>query len=148
VPPNVEPAELADLIAFSERPRVDDWSLRAALTRYAQPQPQRVSDVLDLIRRIEFAFGAEQAAFTKDGVTLWEAVQSVKPGQPSDGLVGLLRATVELDQMGDALAAWAADTSVERPDATVDAVVADVGRRLDELGIPHEERPAPPRGRG
>ena len=115
---------------------------------YAQPQPQRVSDVLDLIRRIEFAFGAEQAAFAKDGATLWEAVQSAKPGQPSDGLVGLLRATVELDQMGDALAAWAADTSIERPDATVDAVIADVARRLDDLGIPHEERQPPPRGRG
>ena len=49
----ITPPELAALIDVSERQRAGDWSLRAALCRYAQPQPVRVSALLDLVRRIE-----------------------------------------------------------------------------------------------
>ena len=48
----VSPPELAALLDYAERPRVDDWSLRAALTRYAQPQPQRASDLIEVMRRV------------------------------------------------------------------------------------------------
>jgi hypothetical protein len=144
----VQPEALAELIEYAERPRVDDWSLRAALTRYAQPQPQRVSDVLDLVRRIEFAMGSHQRAIADDGPSLWVAVQSAEAGQPQSQTVGLLLAMVDLDHLGDVLAAWAADPSGARPDATIDAVIADVTRRLDELGVPQEERQPPTRRRG
>src|SRR5205823_304392 len=104
-------------------------SLRAALCRYAQPQPVRVSAVLDLVRRIEFALQGASAA-------------------DDAFLVELLRAAAELDRLGDALAEWAVDRAGERPDAAVDAVTADVARRLEALGVPHEERLRPTRPRG
>ena len=148
MPTQAEPAELAQLIEFAERPRVEDWSLRAALTRYAQPQPRRVSEVLDLVRRIEFVIGSHRAAIENDGPALWDALQSHERNGDTDRLVGVLRAMVELDELGDLLAVWAADPASKRPDASVDAVTAEVARRLDELGIPREERQPPSRRRG
>jgi hypothetical protein len=145
---DLEPPQLAQLVEYAERPRVDDWSLRAALTRYAQPQPQRVSDLLDLVRRIEFALGSHRATLEQDGPELWHAAASPGGAPPGDRLVGLLRAMVALDRVGDELAAWAAEPSSERPDVAVQAAIDDVGRQLDELGIPHEERRPPTRSRG
>src|SRR5262249_41526556 len=60
VPVELQPPELARLVDYAERPRRDDWSLRAALVRYAQPEPQRVSAILDLVRRIEWALRPHQ----------------------------------------------------------------------------------------
>jgi hypothetical protein len=134
VPAEVAP-ELARLLGFTERPRRGDWSLRAALTRYAQPEPQRVSDLLEHVRRVEFAIKPH--------------VKALERGQePAGAVVGLLDVIADLDLLGDVLAAWAADPTGERPDAAVDAATADVARRLDELGIPREQRQRPPRQRG
>ncbi len=144
---DIQPAELAGLIDYAERPRVDDWSLRAALTRYAQPQPQRVGDLLELVRRIEFAMASHRKVIEGEGAELWRAVQA--DGAPTtDPLLGMLLVMVELDRLGDLLAAWAADPTLERPDDAVDVVTTDVARRLDELGIPREERQPPTRRRG
>ena len=126
--------EVAAVVEFAERPRIDDWSLRAALTRYAQPHPERVGRLLELVRRIEFALRPQ--------LKVLQAADEVPPG-----LDGLLAAAKEIDGLGDLLAAWAADPSRERPDASVDAVVADVTGRLDDLGVPREERQRPPRSR-
>ena len=140
----VEPPELARLLDFAERPRARDWSLRAALTRYAQPQPQRVGDLLELVRRIEFALRPLLKAVERDGHAHWEALQR----GDDDPVVGLLQAMVELDGLGDVLATWAADPGAgERPDAAVDAVIADVAARLERLGVPREERTRPPTAR-
>ncbi len=144
VPAEIEPPELARLVDFSERARTDDWSLRSALVRYAQPQPQRVNDILDLVRRVEWALGKQSKRVERDGEDLWRALES---GAGGDELVALLRAAQELDALGDDVVAWAVDRTGASPDARVDAVVADVGGRLDALGIPHEERPGP-RNRG
>jgi hypothetical protein len=144
VPAEIEPPELARLVDFSERPRTDDWSLRSALVRYAQPQPQRVNDILDLVRRVEWALGKQSKRVEREGAALWSALEC---GDDGDDLVALLRAAQELDRLGDVVVAWAVDRSGESPDTRVDAVVADVGRRLDALGVPHEERPGP-RNRG
>ncbi|HOT80166.1 MAG TPA: hypothetical protein PKY13_09275, partial [Microthrixaceae bacterium] len=64
---DLQPPELAELVDFPERPRTENWSLRAALTRYAQPQPMRVSRLLDVVRRIEAAFAADLAVLRSDG---------------------------------------------------------------------------------
>lgn len=145
----VHPPELAQLIDYAERSRAGDWSLRSALTRYAQPQPQRVSDLLDLVRRIEFAIGPHRPTIERDGAALWQAVQSTDGPPPADDqLLGLLRAMVELDRLGDVLATWAFHPSGGRPDTAVDAVTADVARQLSELGVPREERQPPTRQRG
>jgi hypothetical protein len=147
VPNDVEPPELAALLDYAERPRGGDWSLRAALTRYAQPQPQRVGDLLELIRRIEFALPAFRSQLDEDGPDLWQAAQDDAP--TNETLVGVLRAMVQLDRLGDALTVWAADPATDRPDDQVDATIADVARRIEELGLPREERQRPPnRSRG
>lgn len=153
MPAEVEPLELARLLDFAERPRTDDWSLRAALTRYAQPQPERVGDLLDLVRRIDFALRPHHKTVERDGAAFWQALQSAdgyRPVEPGDTVVlGLLRAMVELDHLGDVLAEWAADpAAIERPDAAVDVVLADVAQRLELLRVPHQQRQRPSRRQG
>ena len=143
---NVQPPELAQLLEFAERPRAGDWSLRAALTRYAQPEPKRVGDLLECVRRIEFAVHPQLKAIERDGAALWAAVQD--GGADGEPIVGLLRAAAELDRLAEVVVAWACDPSQARPDAEVDAATADVTRRLDHLGIPREQRQRPTRSRG
>jgi hypothetical protein len=141
----IEPRALAELVDFAERPRVDDWSLRAALVRYAQPEPQRVNDILDLVRRTDWALGKQSATLAREGADLWAALEN---GDTSSELVELLRAAQVLDGLGDVLATWAVDRAGDRPDTEVDRVTADVAQRLDALGVPQQERPPGPRNRG
>lgn len=141
-----EPAELAALVDTAERPRAENWSLRAALTRYAQPQPQRASAVIELLRRIEFALKPHTKRLEREGPAVWAEVVGAAP--TDEHLVGLLQALAEVDRLGDVLATWAVDRAGERPDGLVDEVVADVTARLEALGVEREERPArPPRTR-
>jgi hypothetical protein len=141
MPAEVEPPELALLLDFAERPRTRDWSLRAALCRYAQPQPVRVSAVLELVRRIEFALNPHSKVVEREGPAYWQAVES---GEAADGLdpfvVALLGAMVELDRLGDVLAEWAVDRVPARPDAAVDATTTTVTQRLADAGVPYEEQ--------
>ncbi len=149
MPVEIEPPELARLIDFAERPRTQDWSLRSALVRYAQPQPQRVNDILDLVRRIEWTLGKQTALIEREGPELWNALGSgASSTEGETQVIGILRAAQELDRLGDVLATWAVDRADPRPDAEVDSVVNDVAQRLDALGVPHEERTRPPRQRG
>lgn len=144
---DIRPPELAELLDVAERPRAGGWSLRSALVRYAQSNPVRVSQVMEHVRRIEAALHPHAKLLVADGPALCAAASSGAPDDdsPDARVVGLLRASLVLDEVADALAVWADDRSTDRPDAAVDAAVAEVARRLDELGIPHEERP-PPRG--
>jgi hypothetical protein len=145
----IEPPELAQLVDFAERPRADDWSLRSALVRYAQPQPVRVETILDLVRRIEWALRSHAKLIEREGHALWAALDAGDDpaGGPNAPVVELLRTAAEVDHLGDVLAAWASDPRTERPDAAVDAVTAEVAQRLDALGVPREERTGPPRKR-
>jgi hypothetical protein len=149
VPGVPEPAELARLVDLSEWPRTGDWSLRAALVRYAQPEPQRASAVLEVVRRIEWALQPQLQRLGKEGPAIWAAVAG--DGEPPEGagpLVALLREVQPLDQLGDVLAGWAADISTPRPDGEVDRVTASVTAALDGLGIGREERVRPTRADG
>jgi hypothetical protein len=149
VPAEVEPPELARLLVFAERSRAGDWSLRSALCRYAQPQPKRVSEVLELVRRIDFALHPDLKRLDADGPALWALVESSAPVVGDDErLVGLLRAMVELDRLAETLVDWAADRAGKHPEAEVDTTTAEVTRQLDALGIEREERQRPPRSRG
>jgi hypothetical protein len=148
----IEPPELAALLDFAERPRVEDWSLRAGLVRYAQREPQRVSDVLDVVRRLEFGFKPHLKAVAKQGAAYWGALSGNGAGdgvEPADGLaVELLRVMADVDRLGESVATWAADPrAVEQPDAAVDSMTAAASRRLDELGVAREERRPPPGAR-
>jgi hypothetical protein len=147
VPAEISPPELARLVDFAERSRVDDWSLRSALVRYAQPEPQRVSDLLDVSRRIEWTIGKNASTIERDGDALWNALAHGAPASDAF-LVGVLEVARELDELGDAIAHWAVDITQPRPDAEIDRVVADAARRLDALNVPKQEPPPGPRNRG
>ena len=41
------------LVNYAESPRHDDWTLRSALVRLAQSQPQLVADLLQRVRRLD-----------------------------------------------------------------------------------------------
>jgi hypothetical protein len=144
MPAEIQPPELAALVDYQERSRSGDWSLRSALCRYAQPQPQRVSAVLELVRRIDGAVQPVHGRIAKEGPAIWQGLEA--GGSPDDPLVAVLGVAQELDRLGDVLAAWAEDRHASQPEAEVDAAVAEVARRLDELGVPREERMRPPPG--
>jgi hypothetical protein len=137
----IEPPELAALVDLAERPRATGWSLRAALVRYAQPEPVRSGAILELVRRVDGALKGHAKALAKQGPAIWDAVEgggaTPDVAQP---LVDLLVAIRGLDELGDRLAAWAVDPAQDRPDAAVDEVVATTGARLDELGVVRERR--------
>lgn len=150
MPAEIEPPELARLVEVAEWARVDDWSLRSALVRYAQPQPGRASTILGLVRRIEAALHPQAKLLRAEGPAIWAAVGD--GGGPTTGpkgfVVALLRVSQLLDGLGDTLAAWAVDPSAPRPDDEVDAVTAEVARRLDAMGVPRDgDRPVPPGAR-
>jgi hypothetical protein len=147
MPAEIEPPELARLVDFAERPRAREWSLRSALVRYAQPEPQRVNDVLELVRRVDAALAKHAAELEREGPAYWGALDG-NGGEPDGYVVGVLRAAQQLDGLAETLATWAVDRAGERPNADVDRVVADVAARLDALGVPREERPPGPRNRG
>ena len=123
--------------------------MRAVLVRYAQPQPQRVNDLLDLVRRTEWALGQHAAVLHRDGQALWDASmatssRAMADSPTSSGSSGWLRSSTGSET---SLPGWAVDISGERPDAAVDAAIEEVGEHLEALGVPHEER-VPPRQRG
>jgi len=141
----VEPPELQRLVDFAERPRTSDWSLRSALVRYAQPQPERASTVLSLARRIEWALHQHSDLLRRHGDEIWAGVagDGTPAAGPLEHLIELLRAAERLDRLGDDLARWADDVAGPRPDAEIDDVTADVAHKIDALGVPPES--APPR---
>jgi hypothetical protein len=146
MPAEIEPVELARIVDFAERSRVGDWSLRSALCRYAQPQPKRVSDVLEVVRRVDAALQPESKRLVREGHALWAALEHGGASDDAAPLVGVLAAARDLDRLGDTMADWAEARHGKHPEDEVDAVAADVARRLDELGVPREERLRPPPG--
>ena len=50
-PASAEPH--GSLVNYAESPRTDDWTLRSALVRLAQSQPQLVADLLQRVRRLD-----------------------------------------------------------------------------------------------
>ena len=138
MPAEIQPPELARLVDFAERPRTRDWSLRSALVRYAQPEPQRVNDVLELVRRVDAALGKSTSKLGRDGAAFWDALDDDGSG-PDAYVLGVLRAARELDSLGEVLATWAVDRAGERPNADIDRVVADVteDRKSTRLNSSH-----------
>ena len=144
----MRPAELAALLDLAERPRDSGWSLRAALVRYGQPEPQRASDLMELVRRIESALRPNAKVLERDGPAVWAAVQGAGAADGNERLVALLGAMAVLDGVSEQLSVWAVTASTEaRPDRAVDAAIASVTKQLEGLGIEREERPRPPGAR-
>lgn len=139
----VEPPELARLADLSEWPRHEGWSLRAALTRYAQPQPARAADVLQVVRRLDAVLHGQRRVLDREGPAVWAAVEAGEAGPLPD----LLRAMAPLDRLADRLTEWAPERAGDRPDHEVDTTVAQVTATLDALGVPVEQRTPPPGAR-
>ena len=140
-------SRLARVVDFAERSRVGDWSLRSALVRYAEGQPERVSAVLEQVRRLDAALHPFHKVLEKRGTDLWRGLDG--GDAPEDALLlELLRVAVDLDGLGDVLAVWADDRSRPRPDDTVDATPPPPPQRLDDLGVAREEQPPRRSGRG
>lgn len=118
----------ADLIGLAERARTDDWTMRSALVRYAQPEPLRASAVLELIRRLDGALHPHARAIERGD-------------EPDEAARSLLAPAAVLDHLGDVLVAWARDPAQSRPDDVVDGLVRDVFGQLADLDIPRETRP-------
>jgi hypothetical protein len=149
VPAEIQPVELARIVDFAERSRVGDWTLRSALVRYAEGQPERVSQVLEQVRRLDAALHPYNKALEKRGAELWRLLDGGGDVAPDDVLlIELLRVAIELDQLGDAMAVWADDRTGPRPDEGVDATAATAAERLDALGVAREEQPPRRSGRG
>ncbi len=149
MPVEVEPPELAHVLNLSERPRIGDWSLRSALVRYAKPEPERVRQLLEQVRRIGTALQPNIKRLEREGPEVWALVTNDPSIADSteDAVVGLLRSAVDIDALADTLAKWAVDPSSERPNSALDKVVADVSERLDALGVATEQRDGPARRR-
>ena len=148
MPAEIQPVELARIVDFAERSRVGDWSLRSALVRYAEGEPERVSRVLESVRRLDAALHPHRKALERRGPELWSAVEGGASDPEDAPLLDLLRVAIELDRLGDAMAEWADDRAGPRPDDTVDDIASGVAARLDELGVPREEQPPRRSGRG
>jgi hypothetical protein len=111
------------------------------MVRYAQPEPEQVGRIVELVRRIEWALQAEAKLLQSEGPQLWAAlIETDDPGGPNARTVALLRATTEMDGLGDRLARWAVDPSQPRPTDEVDEVTTDVAARLDAINVPREDQ--------
>jgi hypothetical protein len=53
----VEPEPDRSLLNYAESSRIGDWSMRSALVRFAQPEPERAAALLELVRRLDTVLG-------------------------------------------------------------------------------------------
>lgn len=149
-------AALDQLSELPERLRAEGWSMAAALTRYAQPQPELVGALWQEIRRVLWSLQAGSELLDVDGAGLLERARVLEEAQAEPEaaddrqalMVAVLRAALALDELGDVLVAWGVDRAGERPDAQVEATVRQVAGVLDAAGVPHEPREGPPDRRG
>lgn len=128
--------EGARLVGYAEAPRVGHWTLRSALVRYAQLAPAPASGVLEALRRTDGALQPHARALEVSTVA---EVDDAHGDEPS--VVALLGPALVLDELGDALAAWAHDRDLAPPHDAVRALATEAFRQLDELGVARETRP-------
>lgn len=73
------------ILNLAESPRVDDWSLRAALVRLAQPEPVRAGAVLEIVRRCQGALHPLTRALERH--TVWTG-PGLGPGSVTGSTAG------------------------------------------------------------
>lgn len=168
--------EQHSILNYAEAPRVDDWTLRSALVRLAQPHPLRSEAVLQLVRRLDAALkpvirplqhhgvhtqrsipgGAQYIADTRlvdmaaDPDLLAAYRDRVEFDDAELASLHLVRLALELDRLADVMAAWAAAGPINPPLAEIDSTCAEVLKSMNDLGVPEEHRwegPQGPRGR-
>lgn len=140
------------ILNLAESPRIDDWSLRSALVRLAQPEPVRAGAVLEIVRRCQGALhpltralerhtvwtGPElgPASVTGAADTDW-ALADGGPPRPDIRLVDLARLAggdpAALDAVAGAYAAVAPLDDEEQAALGLVAVAVAIDGLADEL---------------
>ena len=181
-----DPEPSGSLVNYAESPRHDDWTLRSALVRLAQSQPQLVADLLQRVRRLDAVLHHVARPLERHTVVCDRALDldtvdgdivdaypdartadlarlAARAGDEGDVVIESYLAVVDLDaeevaalpllgvargfdQLADQLVAWAVTAPSPAPIDSVTAVITAAQARMDELGVPVEERP-PRRGR-
>ncbi|MEM9520193.1 MAG: hypothetical protein AAGA37_12785 [Actinomycetota bacterium] len=169
------------LLNYAEVAREGDWTLRSALVRLAQSQPQLVADLLTLVRRLDAVLHhvarplAAQTVMCDRAITLETSGREPSSPYPdtrcadvarlayragADGhvvidayvevtdltgeermAIPLLGVAVLFDELAERLVAWALVAPASAPVEDVRAVITAGQQRLDELGVPVEDRP-------
>lgn len=114
------------LLDVAETPRAEGWSLRSALVRYAQPEPERAGRLLQSVRRLEAAFAPSKSAIER------------QPDAPPAGVMGLFPVARLIDAFADEMVAWATHRQGERPVESLDRACDRIEAELDRLGVPRE----------
>ncbi|MEZ5409612.1 MAG: hypothetical protein R2761_16405 [Acidimicrobiales bacterium] len=73
------------ILNLAESPRDDDWSLRAALVRLAQPEPVRAGAVLEIVRRCQGGLAPLARALERH--TVWSE-PGLGPGSVTEAAAG------------------------------------------------------------
>lgn len=174
------------LLNYAEMSRVGDWSMRSALTRFAQPEAARAGELWELMRRLDVVLHHVARPLERHTVTCDRALDlgaspvdpypdtriadlaraersepggfatvlaaysaaSADPlGREEQTALPLLGVALSFDALADLLTRWAARGPEDPPVDTVDETCAIARARLNELGVPVEQRP-PGRRRG
>lgn len=143
------------LIDFAESPRDDDWTLRSALVRLAQPEPVRAGAVLELIRRTDAALAPHRRLLESDPVPTapWLSPDAPDPGDASRSPVWDARST-DLARVsarfpgGDAVVAAYADAEgLDEPERSLVPLLGaavDLDELAEELTAWARDRTGPP----
>lgn len=70
------------LLNYPEAPHTGDWTLRSALVRLAQPEPERVAALLQVSRRLDAAIHHVARALERHPVVCDRAVDPADPSAP------------------------------------------------------------------
>lgn len=124
----VEADTAESLLNVAESARIDDWTLRSALVRFAQPEPTRAGAVLELVRRSSAALQSSAAAIERHVVNCvptlsiddlastgdrWELEESSDP-HPDGRVFDIARLCASSPEEANAiLAAYRSDVDVE-----------------------------------
>lgn len=127
------------LLQVAESPRVDDWTLRSALVRFAQPEPELSSAILESVRRTQAALDPMVRELLRHGVLTDRRMASssevglapIADPLPDVRVADLARAVRGLPD-GD----HAAATVVEAYDAAVESTGAEPVSAVERAAIP------------
>lgn len=74
--------QVNSLLNYPEAPHRGDWTLRSALVRLAQPEPERVATLLQLSRRLDAALHHVARALEKHAVVADRSLDPTDPAGP------------------------------------------------------------------
>ncbi|MBT8240045.1 MAG: hypothetical protein KJN63_02330 [Acidimicrobiia bacterium] len=162
----VEVDEQNSILNYAESSRHGDWTLRSALVRLAQPQPLRSEAVLQLVRRLDAALKPVTRSLQRYGVCSRRSIpggaqhvadirlvdlagddevldayrELVELDDAELAAVHLVRLALDVDELSDTLAAWAAAGPSDPPVVEIDRTCARVLKSMNDSGVPEEPR--------